>query len=51
VITAIDGKKITTAQELRDAIAAKKVGATVDLTLVRGGKSRTVHATLGSRSS
>jgi putative serine protease PepD len=51
VITAIDGTKVTTAQELRNAIASKKVGATVDLTLVRGGKSRTVHATLGSRSS
>jgi S1-C subfamily serine protease len=51
VITAIDGKKVTTAEELRNAITAKKVGASVELTLVRGGKTRTVHATLGSRSS
>jgi putative serine protease PepD len=51
VITAIDGKQVANAQELRNAIASKKVGATVELTLVRGGKTRTVHATLGSRSS
>jgi S1-C subfamily serine protease len=51
VITAIDGAKVTTALELRNAIASKKVGSSIELTLVRGGKTRTVHATLGSRSS
>jgi putative serine protease PepD len=50
VITAIDGLKLTSAQELRNAIASKKVGAGVELTIVRGGRTRTVHATLGSRS-
>ncbi len=50
VITAIDGKTITTSQELRSAIAAKKVGDTVKLTVVRAGKSRTVTAKLGNQS-
>jgi S1-C subfamily serine protease len=51
VITAVDGKTITTAEQLRTAIAAKKVGDTVKLTVVRDGKTRTVTAKLGSQSS
>jgi putative serine protease PepD len=49
VITAIDGKQVATAQELRAAIDAHKVGDTVDLTVVHAGKTRTVHAKLGVR--
>ena len=51
VITGIDGKTITTAEQLRTAIAAKKVGDTVKLTVVRDGKTRTVTAKLGDQSS
>jgi putative serine protease PepD len=51
VITAIDGKSISTAEQLRTAIAAKKVGDTVKLTVVRDGKTRTVTAKLGNQSS
>jgi S1-C subfamily serine protease len=49
VITAIDGKQVSTAQELRAAIDAHKVADTLDLTVVHGGKTRTVHAKLGAR--
>jgi putative serine protease PepD len=51
VITKVDGKTVTTAEQLRSAIAAKKVGDTIQLTVVRDGKTRTVTAKLGSQSS
>jgi putative serine protease PepD len=51
VITAVDGTRITTAQQLRGAISAKKPGDVVELTVARGGKTRTLKVTLGSRSS
>jgi putative serine protease PepD len=51
VITAVDGKRITTAEQLRSAIEAKAPGDTVSLTVWRDGKSRTVPAKLASRPS
>jgi S1-C subfamily serine protease len=51
VITAVDGKAVTTSQELRAAITAHHVGDTIELTVVRDGKTRTVHAKLGSNAS
>jgi putative serine protease PepD len=51
VITKVDGKTVTTAQQLRSAIAAKKVGDTIQVTVVRGGKERTVTAKLGAQGS
>jgi putative serine protease PepD len=49
VITKIDGDVVTTAEQLRGAIAAHVPGDVVELTAVRGGRTRIVRATLGSR--
>jgi S1-C subfamily serine protease len=48
-ITKVDGEQITSAEQLRGAIDAHAPGDKVTLTVVRHGKSRTVHATLGAR--
>ncbi len=50
VITAFNGTKVTTSQQLRALIDAHQPGDKVSLKVVRGGKSRTVTVTLGSRS-
>jgi putative serine protease PepD len=50
VITAADGVAVTTAQQLRAVIAARKPGDSLELTIARGGKTQTVEVTLGSRS-
>ena len=49
-ITALDGKPIRSAQNLADAVAPKKPGDRVSLTVVRGGATRTVSLTLGAAS-
>ena len=49
VITAIDGKKISTVNALIAAVSAKQPGDTVSITYVRGGKSHTVRVTLTTR--
>jgi S1-C subfamily serine protease len=49
VVTAVDGTKVTTSEQLRGIISAHKPGDTVDLTVVRNGNTRTVHVKLGSR--
>jgi putative serine protease PepD len=51
VITAVDGRRVSSADELRRAIDAKKPGDTVSLTYSRDGQTRTVDATLASRPS
>ena len=51
VITAFNGTKVTTSQQLRALIDAHKPGDTVKLTVLRGGKTRTVEVKLGVRSS
>ncbi len=38
VITAVDGRPVATAQELRNAVRTKRAGATVTLDVVRAGK-------------
>jgi putative serine protease PepD len=48
-ITKVNGETITSAEELRGAIDAHAPGDEVTLTVVRNGKTRTVHATLGAR--
>jgi putative serine protease PepD len=48
-VTAVDGKSITTGDELRDAIDAKKPGDKITLTIERDGNERTVQVTLGQR--
>jgi putative serine protease PepD len=50
VITAVDGKSVT-ATELRALIAADQPGDTLTLTIERNGSTKTIKATLGSRSS
>jgi S1-C subfamily serine protease len=49
-ITAVDGKAISSAEQLRGAIDAHAPGSKVKLTVVRAGKTRTIQATLGARS-
>jgi putative serine protease PepD len=49
VVIAIDGARVTTAAELRATIDRHSPGDKVKLTVVRGGKARTVTATLGAR--
>ncbi len=51
VIAAIDGTKMSSAQQLKSVISAKRPGDEVELTLVRAGKTETVKVTLGERSS
>jgi S1-C subfamily serine protease len=47
-ITALDGKPIRQAQDLADAVAQRKPGDHVSLTIVRGGATRTVTIVLGN---
>jgi putative serine protease PepD len=49
VITAVDGTAVTTPQQLRAIIAAHKPGDTLTLVVRRDGGSKTLKATLGSR--
>jgi S1-C subfamily serine protease len=48
VITAIDGTKVTSADQLITLIRTKKPGDQISLTVVRGGNTQTVSVTLGS---
>ena len=49
VITAIDGKKITSSEELQRAIDAKQPGDTISVTYWRNGDSHTVDVKLATR--
>jgi S1-C subfamily serine protease len=51
VITAIDGDPVSTAEELRARVDAKKPGDELKLTYTRDGESRTVTVTLAERPS
>jgi S1-C subfamily serine protease len=51
VIIAFDGVRITSSQQLQNAVDAKQPGDKVSITYVRGGKSHTVQVTLVSRPS
>jgi putative serine protease PepD len=51
VITAFDGKAVTSVPVLRAVISAKKPGETVNVTYQRSGSSHTVTVTLGTRPS
>ncbi len=48
LITAIDGKAVESRDALTRAVEGKKPGDRIDLTVWRGGKSRTVTVKLGS---
>lgn len=49
IIVEVEGEKITTSQALTSAIADKRKGDEVKLTLLRDGRRRTVTATLAER--
>ena len=49
VITAVDGRAVAGADELRAAIDAKKPGQKIKLTVLRNGKTTGVELTLASR--
>ena len=49
LITAVDGKSITSSQQLRAVIAAHKPGDKITLTIRRSGSTKTLDVTLGSR--
>jgi putative serine protease PepD len=49
VITAIDGKEVTSSAELQSAIDAKRPGDKVELTITRDGDERTVTVTLAKQ--
>jgi S1-C subfamily serine protease len=51
VITALDGREIETADELRRLIDAKQPGDELEVTYVRGGETHTVTVTLAERPS
>ena len=48
VITALNGEKVADSNALRNRIAGAKPGSTVDLEIVRNGKTENVHATLAA---
>jgi serine protease Do len=48
VITAINGEKVSDSNALRNHIAATKPGSTIDLEVVRNGKTEKVRATLAA---
>jgi putative serine protease PepD len=48
VIIAVDGSRIRTASDVGEAVRAKKVGDTLEVTIEREGREQTVTATLGS---
>jgi S1-C subfamily serine protease len=49
VITAIDGKKVTTSEDVQEAIDAHQPGDTVSITYWRNGDSHTVDVKLATR--
>ncbi|MEK6275695.1 MAG: trypsin-like peptidase domain-containing protein [Actinomycetota bacterium] len=51
VITAFDGKKVTTSEELQRAVDSKRPGDTVSVTYWREGKTHTTDVTLDTRPS
>jgi S1-C subfamily serine protease len=47
IIVAVDGQKVSTTAELRDAIAAHTPGDEIDVEIYRGAEKTSVHVTLG----
>src|SRR3954463_3334606 len=48
-VIAVDGRPLEGANSLVAQVRAQRHGATIDLTVVRGGQQQTVHLTLGTR--
>lgn len=51
IITAVNGKSVTTSEELQSVIGAMKPGDTASLSVSRDGSEHTVQVTLGTRPS
>ena len=51
IITAIDGQKISSSEELQNVVGAKKPGDSITITYTRGGSEHTLSLTLGTRPS
>ena len=51
VVTRVDGRDVTSADELQTLIADKKPGTKVTLTIVRNGSTKSITVTLGTRPS
>jgi putative serine protease PepD len=51
VVTSLDGRAITTAQELQSAVDARKPGDEITVGYVHNGTNRTATVTLGTRPS
>jgi putative serine protease PepD len=49
VITAIDGRSVSSADDVVQRLSAMSPGDSVTLTVQRGGSATTIHATLGNR--
>jgi putative serine protease PepD len=50
VVTAVDGVAVTSAQQLRAIVASQQPGDSLSLEVRRGGSTKTLHVTLGTRS-
>ena len=51
VVTRVDGREVTSADELQTLVADKKPGTKVTLTIVRSGSTKSITVTLGTRPS
>jgi serine protease Do/serine protease DegQ len=49
IILSVDGRKVDNANELRNAIGLKRSGETVELQVLRDGKTRRLEAELGEQ--
>ncbi len=49
IITAINGKKVSSMDQVVNIVNAAKPGDTIDVTVLRGGSTKTVTVTLGDR--
>ena len=49
IITEVNGKKISSMDDVVNIVNAAKPGETVELTVLRGGSTKTVNVTLGER--
>jgi Do/DeqQ family serine protease len=50
IVTAIDGKPVSTAAQLRNKIGMRRIGDKVNVTLLRGGKEKTLKVKIGKAS-
>ena len=50
ILVALDGQAIDDAEELRVLLSSNRVGKTIPLEIIRGGKLQTLQVTVGQRS-